>query len=42
MYQRNNCVNSYNWGDVILLDGITLFLDQGRKSEGSGERRNIM
>ena len=32
----------YIWSDVILLVGITLFCDQGRKSESLEERRNIM
>ena len=42
MYQRDNCIKSYIWGDVILLVGITLFWDQGRKSEILEEIRNLM
>ena len=39
------CINEMivlNVTDVILLVGITLFCDQGRKSESLEERRNIM
>ena len=42
MYQRDNCIKSYTWSGVILLVGITLFCDQGLKSESLEERRNIM
>ena len=42
MYQRDDCVKSYIWNDVILLFRITLLYDQGRKSESLEERRNIM
>ena len=31
IYQRDNCIKSYIWSDVILLVGITLFCDQGCK-----------
>ena len=33
MYQQDNCIKSYIESDVILLVGITLFSDQGNKSE---------
>ena len=39
------CINEMivlNVTDVILLVGITLFCDQGCKSESLEERRNIM
>ena len=39
IYQRDNCIKSYIWSNVSLLDGITLFCDQGCKSK---ERRNKM
>ena len=42
MYQRDNCIKSDIWSDVILLVSITLFCDQGRKSESLEERRKIM
>ena len=42
MYQQDNCIKTYIWSDVILLVGITLFSDQGCKSESLEERRNIM
>ena len=42
MYQRNNSIKSDIWSDVILLDSITLFCDQGRRSENLDERRKIM
>ena len=42
MYQRDNCIKSYIWSYVILLVGITLFYDQGCKTESLEERRNIM
>ena len=42
MYQRDNCIKSNVWSDVILLVGITLFCDQGHKSESLEERRNVM
>ena len=42
MYQRDNCIKSDIWTDVILIVSITLFCDQGRKSESLEERRKIM
>ena len=42
MYQRDNCIKSDIWKDVILIVSITLFCDQGRKSESLEERRKIM
>ena len=42
MNQRDNCIKSDIWSDLILLLRITLFCDQGCKSEGLKERRNIM
>ena len=36
MYQRDN------WSDVISLVSITLFCDQGRKSESLEERWKMM
>ena len=42
MYQRDNCIKSDIWSDVILLVSITLFCDQGRKFESSEEKRKIM
>ena len=42
MYQRDNCIKSDIWSDVVFLVGITLFCDQGRKPESLEERRNIM
>ena len=42
MYERDNFIKSYIWGDVILLVDITLFCDQGCKFESLEERRNIM
>ena len=42
MYQRDNCIKSDIWSDVILLVSITLFCDQGRKSESLEERKKIM
>ena len=41
MYQRDNCIKSDIWSDVILLVSITLFCDQRRKSESLEERRKI-
>ena len=32
MYQRDNCIKSDIWSDVIFLVNITLFCDQGHKS----------
>ena len=42
MYQRDNCIKSDIWTDVLLIVSITLFYDQGRKSESLEERRKIM
>ena len=42
MYQRDNCIKSDIWSDVILLVSITLFCDQGRKSKSLEERKKIM
>ena len=42
MYQQDKCIKSGIWSDVILLVSITLFCDQGRKSESLEERRKIM
>ena len=42
MYQRNNCIKSDIWTDVILLVSISLFCDQGSKCESLEERRKIM
>ena len=42
IYQRDNCIKSDVWSDVILLVAITLFCDQGHKSESLEERRNVM
>ena len=42
MYQRDNCIKSDIWTDVILIVSITLFCDQGRKSQSLEERRKIM
>ena len=33
IYQRDNCIKSDIWSNVILLVSITLFCDQERKSE---------
>ena len=41
-YQRDSCIKSDIWSDVILLVCITLFCDQGHKSESLDERRKIM
>ena len=41
MHQRDNCIKSDIWSDVILLVSITLFCDQRRKSESLEERRKI-
>ena len=30
MYQRDNCIKNGIWRDVILLNSITLFCDQGK------------
>ena len=38
MYQRDNCIKSDIWTDVLLIVSITLFYDQGRKSESLEER----
>ena len=42
MYQRDNCIKSDIWTDVILLVSISLFCDQGSKCESLEERRKIM
>ena len=42
MYQRDNCIKSDIWSDVILLVSITSFCDQGRKFESLEERAMIM
>ena len=42
MYQRDNCIKSDIWSDVILLVSITSFCDQGRKFESLEERAKIM
>ena len=42
MSQRDNCIKSDIWTDVILIVSITLFCDQGRKSQSLEERRKIM
>ena len=42
MYQRDNCLKSDIWRDVILLVSITLFCDQGRKSQSITRGRKIM
>ena len=42
MYQRDHCIKSYIWSDVILLGSIILFCNQERKSESLEERRKIM
>ena len=38
MCQRDNCIKSDIWTDVLLIVSITLFYDQGRKSESLEER----
>ena len=42
MYQRDNCIKSDIWSDVILSVSITSFCDQGRKFESLEERAMIM
>ena len=42
MYQRDNCIKSDIWSDVILSVSITSFCDQGRKFESLEERAKIM
>ena len=42
MYQRDNCIKSDIWSDVILLVSITLFCDQGCKSKSLKERKKII
>ena len=42
MYQRDNCIKSDIWSDVILLVRITLFCVQGHKSESLEEKRKMM
>ena len=42
MYQRDNCIKSDIWTDVILVVSISLFYDQGCKCESLEERRKIM
>ena len=40
MYRRDNCIKSDIWSDVILLVRITLFCDQGRKSESLEKKKD--
>ena len=42
MYQQDNCIKSDISSASILLVSITLFCDQGRKSETLEERRKII
>ena len=42
MYQRNNYIKSDICRDEILIVSITLFCDQGQKSESLEERRKIV
>ena len=42
MYQRDSCIKNGIWRDMILLNSIALFCDQGRKSESLEERRKII
>ena len=42
MHQGDNYFKSYTWSGVISLVGITLFCDQGCKSESLEERKTIM
>ena len=42
MYEQDNCIKKLYLLYVILLVGITLFCDQGHKSESLEESRNIM
>ena len=42
MYQRNNYIKSDICRDEILIVSITLFCDQGHKSESLEERRKIV
>ena len=42
MYQRDNYIKSDICRDEILIVSITLFCDQGQKSESLEERRKIV
>ena len=42
MYQQDNCIKSDISSAAILLVSITLFCDQGCKSETLEERRKII
>ena len=42
MYRQDNCIKSDISSAAIFLVSITLFCDQGRKSETLEERRKII